>query len=729
MSDIFSDEIATEARKYVGLEYKTGTRAQCANFACTVLSEAGADLEGRGSDLAYELNKDIIGPKIDISEVRSGDLIFFSDPGQIGARHDNPITHVGIVDKDANGNIFVIHKSTSTTPIKRSIVTGSNYYKDKVFGFRRVNKSAITTGDTGESTASNGSGGEEWKLIETYKYTVKPEDNLENIARAAGVTVTEIVDSNPSIYQTQNGRIELGQELSIPFAPIPSAPSPGVGAGSGSNNAGIPVDSAGNINPVDLAEFIYNELEGSPLIGMGQNGTTKTLEDGAVYGINTGTREEWTRLFVALANKESTLYSQKYGDRGKFTENGKFIDGSRGVFQISEVDFNQNYKGILPPLTGTREEKIAKLNDPAFNVKAAIAMATSLITGTADATRGKRVTRLGWINPSDPTKQPEPNSYQASNTDSLSRYWGPFQGDSDSGNIDSGSFAIADRAIEALRNNIEAREAQAAQRARQETPILEKNRQKVNEFIRENERRDREFERERSPFESQPAPEIDEQLLRNATFFNFGGGAININSSDYEKQIEIASEKSFLKFNDNVQLFSEGSISTAASDIFTTATGSINSSAPSKSETVTEDRESRLGSQNYDTIEQAKETLLPRGLRNSSFDLQSTDGPVLDPILHIFGEHQPAPESGHRENPTISGISGEDLPALLIQENPGSDFSPDLGPAVIKTIFDENGKAIGIDVQRGEIYAPGIFNEDQGGMEPGTTGTLIQSIF
>ncbi|CAA7196201.1 Murein DD-endopeptidase MepS/Murein LD-carboxypeptidase [Chryseobacterium potabilaquae] len=101
MSDILKD-----AEKYIGTPYKFGGNTSsgfdCSGFTVKVFQENDYQLPRRSLDQAAT------GKKIDIKEVKPGDLLFFATAG--GSR----VSHVGIVhDIGSNGEIKFIHASTS----------------------------------------------------------------------------------------------------------------------------------------------------------------------------------------------------------------------------------------------------------------------------------------------------------------------------------------------------------------------------------------------------------------------------------------------------------------------------------------------------------------------------------------------------------------------------------------------------------------------------------------
>lgn len=108
------NSILKEAEKYIGTPYKFGGNTSsgfdCSGFTVKVFEENNFNLPRRSSDQAEA------GEKIDITEVKPGDLLFFATAG--GSR----VSHVGIVhDINADGEVKFIHASTSKGVIISSL--------------------------------------------------------------------------------------------------------------------------------------------------------------------------------------------------------------------------------------------------------------------------------------------------------------------------------------------------------------------------------------------------------------------------------------------------------------------------------------------------------------------------------------------------------------------------------------------------------------------------------
>lgn len=108
------NSILKDAEKYIGTPYKFGGNTSsgfdCSGFTVKVFEENDFKLPRRSSDQAES------GNKIDIKEVKPGDLLFFATAG--GSR----VSHVGIVhDIGGDGEVKFIHASTSKGVIISSL--------------------------------------------------------------------------------------------------------------------------------------------------------------------------------------------------------------------------------------------------------------------------------------------------------------------------------------------------------------------------------------------------------------------------------------------------------------------------------------------------------------------------------------------------------------------------------------------------------------------------------
>lgn len=108
------NDVLKDAEKYIGAPYKFGGNTSsgfdCSGFTVKVFEENDFSLPRRSSDQAEA------GKKIDIKDVKPGDLLFFATAG--GSR----VSHVGIVhDIGSDGEVKFIHASTSKGVIISSL--------------------------------------------------------------------------------------------------------------------------------------------------------------------------------------------------------------------------------------------------------------------------------------------------------------------------------------------------------------------------------------------------------------------------------------------------------------------------------------------------------------------------------------------------------------------------------------------------------------------------------
>nr|WP_083672227.1 C40 family peptidase [Chryseobacterium sp. RU37D] len=108
------DDILKDAEKYLGTPYKFAGNSSagfdCSGFTSKVFEENDFKLPRRSADQAEA------GQKIDIKDVKPGDLLFFATAG--GTR----VSHVGIVhDIGSDGEVKFIHASTTKGVIISSL--------------------------------------------------------------------------------------------------------------------------------------------------------------------------------------------------------------------------------------------------------------------------------------------------------------------------------------------------------------------------------------------------------------------------------------------------------------------------------------------------------------------------------------------------------------------------------------------------------------------------------
>lgn len=121
------NRILEDAEDFLGTPYKFGGTTKsgldCSGLVITVYDENNVKLPRRSSEQALE------GRKIEISEAKPGDLLFFSTSG------NGKVSHVGIVKEiKTKGEITFIHASTTKGVIISSL---NEKYWNKAFLFAR----------------------------------------------------------------------------------------------------------------------------------------------------------------------------------------------------------------------------------------------------------------------------------------------------------------------------------------------------------------------------------------------------------------------------------------------------------------------------------------------------------------------------------------------------------------------------------------------------------------
>lgn len=120
-------QLLKAAEKYIGSPYKYGGNSSagfdCSGLVCKVFDENNYKLPRRSSEQAR------IGDKIEIRNVKPGDLLFFTTTGGF------EVSHVGIVhDIGSGGEVKFIHASTSKGVIISSL---NEKYWNKAFLYAR----------------------------------------------------------------------------------------------------------------------------------------------------------------------------------------------------------------------------------------------------------------------------------------------------------------------------------------------------------------------------------------------------------------------------------------------------------------------------------------------------------------------------------------------------------------------------------------------------------------
>ena len=125
--DFQSSQLLQEAQKYIGVPYKwAGTDPSgfdCSGFTYYLFEKQGITLPRRASD------QHTYCQKIEASEAKAGDLVFFSNGGEVN--------HVGILVSSGDAPKQMIHASSSIG-ISIADIEASPYWRARVVGYGRV---------------------------------------------------------------------------------------------------------------------------------------------------------------------------------------------------------------------------------------------------------------------------------------------------------------------------------------------------------------------------------------------------------------------------------------------------------------------------------------------------------------------------------------------------------------------------------------------------------------
>ncbi|MFA5620092.1 MAG: C40 family peptidase [Weeksellaceae bacterium] len=120
-------KVLKEAYRFVGTPYRYGGTTNkgmdCSGLVINAYDVVGINMPRISKDQAKE------GKEIKLKDVREGDLVFFNTSG-------SGISHVGIVDKVKNGEIYFIHASTSQGVIVSTLE--NEYWKKRFVKATRV---------------------------------------------------------------------------------------------------------------------------------------------------------------------------------------------------------------------------------------------------------------------------------------------------------------------------------------------------------------------------------------------------------------------------------------------------------------------------------------------------------------------------------------------------------------------------------------------------------------
>jgi cell wall-associated NlpC family hydrolase len=126
------DSVVNYSKNFIGYHYKYGSNGQnksfdCSHFVSYCYKHYGVNIPCSSAGLVT------MGEKIDISEVRAGDLMFFKGRNSKSTK----VGHVSLVIENNNGHIKLIHATSRGVIIDE--YDKASYYKERFIMARRLN--------------------------------------------------------------------------------------------------------------------------------------------------------------------------------------------------------------------------------------------------------------------------------------------------------------------------------------------------------------------------------------------------------------------------------------------------------------------------------------------------------------------------------------------------------------------------------------------------------------
>lgn len=127
-TNVYRHQTTAYAKKQLGVPYKYGgntpkTGFDCSGFTKYVFAKQGINLPRVSKDQAK------VGKRINLRYADTGDLVFFGKRGKVN--------HVAIITENKNGDIYVIH-STSSKGVKIDNISRSKYWKPRILYARNI---------------------------------------------------------------------------------------------------------------------------------------------------------------------------------------------------------------------------------------------------------------------------------------------------------------------------------------------------------------------------------------------------------------------------------------------------------------------------------------------------------------------------------------------------------------------------------------------------------------
>jgi probable lipoprotein NlpC len=115
-------ELVSKAESLIGAKYKYGSSGpksfDCSGFASHIYGSIGIRISGSAETISKSSGS------IDLKSALPGDLIFFKKKGKV--------FHVSIIDSMSQGQLWVIHSTTSRGVIREDILA-SSYWREKIY--------------------------------------------------------------------------------------------------------------------------------------------------------------------------------------------------------------------------------------------------------------------------------------------------------------------------------------------------------------------------------------------------------------------------------------------------------------------------------------------------------------------------------------------------------------------------------------------------------------------
>ena len=125
------DSIVNKAQQFRGVKYKYGgtnyNGMDCSGLICTAFQSVNINLPRSSSAIAQK------GEFIEADYLQVGDLMFFK------GYSSNSIGHVAMVSKIIDGDVFIVHATTSRGVIEEKLANNDYFMKRWIYNKRIIN--------------------------------------------------------------------------------------------------------------------------------------------------------------------------------------------------------------------------------------------------------------------------------------------------------------------------------------------------------------------------------------------------------------------------------------------------------------------------------------------------------------------------------------------------------------------------------------------------------------